>query len=863
MNKQELAASVWDSANGMRSKIEANEYKDYILGLLFYKFLSDKVVNYMRNRGVENPEELKELLSEDDSKTVESVQRSLGYFISYDNLFSTWVEAGRDFDISSLRDALKAFSRLINPDFEDIYGGIFNTLDVGISKLGENARSQTRAVKDLIHNVKRIPTDGKQGYDVLGYIYEYLISNFAANAGKKAGEFYTPHEVSLVMSEILADHLKGRGSIKIYDPTSGSGSLLLNIGGSVAKYMKNPDAIRYYAQELKENTYNLTRMNLVMHNINPSNIETRNADTLEEDWPRSNGSTAVDGPETLLVDAVVSNPPYSQHWNPQEYEHDRRYQGYGLAPKTKADYAFLLHDLYHLKSDGVMAIVLPHGVLFRGGEEGAIRKNLIESGNIDTIIGLPPNIFFGTGISTIVMILKKNRGDDAPVLFVDASRGFRKDGNQNLLRAKDVKRIVDTVISRSDHENYSRNVSRDEIRGNGYNLNIPRYVDSSDPAETWDVHSLMFGGVPASEIDALEPFWGALPGLREYIFDTAENGYSAVQENHEHIIETHPSVVAFKNLYEAAFDGFQEGLTDRLIGGRDYQASPNGENELTAEVFDRLERVPLVDKYDAYQLVHDQWQTIAGDLEILQLEGEEALRRVDPNLVSKKVKGVDTEIQDGWVGRIIPFDLAQEHLLAQQTQELAELTTRIVEVEGEVDEILASFSDDDKEELAEVLNEAKTAFSVAPLRRAVREAEPNMPEGGWDEDSLEHAMVRALNLLTEKASLSRTTKALATQLHEETRETIENLSDEQVDQMLTAKWVTPIVDGITALPTAVLDEFTAKIAALASKYATTAPELEEQISQAENSLGTLVAGLNGSQTDIEALQQFQTLLGGE
>lgn len=445
MNKQQLAAKIWESANKMRSKIEANEYKDYILGFIFYKFLSDKEVKYLKELGLTDSD--LPSVTEEDSEMVKAVQDNVGYFISYENLFSTWLSKGSDFNVGNVRDALSAFSRLINPTHKKVFEKIFDTLQTGLSKLGDSSGSQTKAISDLIHLIKDIPMDGKQDYDVLGFIYEYLISNFAANAGKKAGEFYTPHEVSLLMSEIVADHLKDRTEIKIYDPTSGSGSLLINIGKSVAKHMGNGNQIKYYAQELKENTYNLTRMNLVMRGILPSNIVTRNGDTLEDDWPYFDESDPVGTYDPLYVDAVVSNPPYSQNWNPQDKENEPRYKEYGLAPKGKADYAFLLHDLYHIKPDGIMTIVLPHGVLFRGGEEGEIRKHLIENNKIDTIIGLPANIFFGTGIPTIIMVLKQKRVN-TDVLIIDASKGFEKVGKNNKLRASDIKRIVDTVTGR-------------------------------------------------------------------------------------------------------------------------------------------------------------------------------------------------------------------------------------------------------------------------------------------------------------------------------------------------------------------------------------------------------------------------------
>ena len=482
MNKQQLASRIWASANQMRSKIEANEYKDYILGFIFYKFLSDHEEQFARSKGLDE-QGMRDELRETNAEAVSLIQPKLGYFISYENLFSTWIKPRRtgedEFDVSNVRDAISAFNRLIAPTHKKVFVGIFKTLETGLSKLGDSATTQTKAIKKLLNLIRDIPMDGRQDYDVLGFIYEYLIGMFAANAGKKAGEFYTPHEVALFMAEIVADHLKERKTIEIYDPTSGSGSLLINIGRAVTRHLNDPDKIKYYAQELKENTYNLTRMNLVMRGIIPGNIEVRNGDTLERDWPyfdEENPDTTYD---PLFVDAVVSNPPYSQHWYPAGRESDPRYTGFGLAPKSKADYAFMLHDLYHLRPDGIMTIVMPHGVLFRGkendGSEWSIRRALVEGNHVDAIIGLPPNIFFGTGIPTIVVVLRKQRDRD-DVLIVDASRGFVKDGKKNKLRACDVKRITDAVTGHLEMPGFSRKVSRDEIRSNGYNLNIPRYI---------------------------------------------------------------------------------------------------------------------------------------------------------------------------------------------------------------------------------------------------------------------------------------------------------------------------------------------------------------------------------------------------
>lgn len=499
------------------------------------------------------------------------------------------------------------------------------------------------------------------------------------------------------MSEIVADHLKDRNEIKIYDPTSGSGSLLINIGKSVAKFIDNENNIKYYAQELKQNTYNLTRMNLVMRGILPDNIVTRNGDTLEDDWPYFDENDPIGTYDPLYVDAVVSNPPYSQAWNPTDKETDPRYARFGLAPKGKADYAFLLHDLFHLKSDGIMTIVLPHGVLFRGGEEGEIRKNLIEQNHIDAIIGLPANIFFGTGIPTIIMVLKQKRSN-TDVLIVDASKGFIKVGKNNKLRASDIKRIVDVVTKRESVQKFSKVVSRDEIRKNEYNLNIPRYVDSSEAAESWDIYASMFGGLPLSEIDELKEYWIAFPELKTALFENTSSAYCSLKvENIKKAIKEHADVCSFENKYRDVFSGFDEYLYDELIEKMTALNISKAEATLSANIFERLKDIPLVDKYEAYQLLDDDWTKIAVDLEIIQTEGFEATKRVDPNMVIKKKDGKEQEVQEGWVGRIIPFDLIQDTLLADDRAALKAKENRLSEIASEYEELFDSLTEEEKE----------------------------------------------------------------------------------------------------------------------------------------------------------------------
>jgi len=857
MNKQELANRIWESANKMRSKIEANEYKDYILGFIFYKYLSDQEIKFLKENDFDDAD-IKDL-REDEIETLEYVQRNIGYFISYENLFSTWISKGRDFDVSDVRDALSAFNRLIYPTHKKVFDKVFDTLQTGLSKLGDSSNSQTKAISGLLQLIKDIPMDGKQDYDVLGFIYEYLISQFAANAGKKAGEFYTPHEVSVLMSEIVAEHLKGEKEIKIYDPTSGSGSLLINIGNSISKYMEEYNNIKYYAQELKENTYNLTRMNLVMRGIKPDNIVTRNGDTLEEDWPFFDENDPVNTYNPLYVDAVVSNPPYSQAWDPSNKEHDPRYSRFGLAPKGKADYAFLLHDLFHIKPDGIMTIVLPHGVLFRGGEEGQIRKNLIENNHIDTIIGLPANIFFGTGIPTIIIVLKQKR-ENTDTLIIDASKGFIKEGKNNKLRASDIKRIVDAVMNRESIDKFSRLVSREEIRSNDYNLNIPRYVDSSEPAETWDIYASMFGGIPMTEIDGLEEYWKAFPTLKSALFTNSDIPYvELATEDIKNTIKNHADIKTFENAFKDAFADFHLYLKEEWIEKMEHVEISKSENVISENIFKRLDQVPLIDKYEAYQILDDEWGKIAVDLEIIQTEGFAATKKVDPNLVTKKKDGKEQEIQDGWIGRVIPFELVQKELLSDRYKELREKEARLAEIPSLYEEIIEDMTEEEKD--GQVLNDNNDAFIPKEVTKKLKELKKEAPTE--EVKSFIDKLDRYERLSKEEKDLKKEIKSETAKLHMLTKETIENLTDSMVCELLDKKWIGNLLESINKLPDTIVDNLVSKIQALESKYKTTYFELEKEIKETEMKLASMIDELEGNEYDMKGLSEFKALLLGE
>ncbi len=919
MNKQELAAKIWGSANELRGNIELGTYKDYMLSLLFYKFLSDKEIAYLLSQGW-TEEDLKDI-NEEDTDTVTDCQRNIGYFIAFEHLFPTWIKMEHDFNVKNVTDALSAFDRLIGDSHKKVFSKIFETLQSNITNLGATAVEQTKALRKLIEVINEIPADKTQGYDVLGFIYEYLIGNFAANAGKKAGEFYTPHEVSVLMSEIVSHHLQGRDTIKILDPTSGSGSLLITIGKSFGKYSSGKNNVDYYAQEFIKSTYNLTRMNLIMKGILPNNIHTRNGDTLARDWPYFEDNDPDNTYFSLPADAVVSNPPYSKKWDPSNREGDARFSNYGIAPKGKADYAFLLYDLYHVQPDGIATIILPHGVLFRGNEEGKIRKNLIDNNKIDAIIGLPANLFFGTGIPTILMILKQNR-ENTDVLFVDASKGFIKIGNKNKLRACDIKRIADTVIGRREIPKYSRLVPKSEIEANDYNLNIPRYVDSSEEPEKWDVYSLMFGGVPNEEINDFGVFWTAFPSLREQLFEEIKPGYSKSRYNDlKGIVQKNADVKGFISQYHAHFDGFEDYLCQRWLEDPEAVEILPEEDIVSVDIFRRYEGIPLADPYEAYQVLDDQYGVLATDLELIQGEGfSSAVQQVDPNMVTRKKDDKTIEVQDGWKGHILPFDLVQSIFFSKELAELTALNDSLQSINDEYDEIFGSLS---QEELESITNEDGTAFASSSVGSMVKEilADVSTPEirllqqylqllqqkvrkpellafvascsgVNWDNieksktgtytktavskyiisiqqqydfepESFEAKVLRVNKLMEQERLIKRIVREKTAELEQKTIEKIQGITDDEAKTVLKLKWIFPLVTQIYKTPDKLLNEFISAIGSLATKYDVTMSDVEQDIGNAEVELQSMLKGLTGGEYDLAGIRQFSKLLGGE
>ncbi|WP_163195245.1 type I restriction-modification system subunit M [Clostridium thermarum] len=481
--QQEQQASLhnklWAIANDLRGNMEANEFKNYILGLIFYRYLSEKVEGRAASLLAEDNISYSEAWEDEEYREAlqEELLGQIGYFVEPKYLFSSLMKAIEDgtFDIEMLQGAVNDITEsTIGQDSQDDFDHLFDDMDLTSTKLGKDVKSRSKLIAKVMANIAEIPFKHEDTeIDVLGDAYEYLISQFAANAGKKAGEFYTPQQVSKILAKLVTIGKKDLRNV--YDPTCGSGSLLLRVA-------KEANVRKFYGQELTSTTYNLARMNMLLHDVSYQNFDIKNDDTLEH--PRHMG---------MQFEAIVANPPYSANWSADpKFLDDERFSAYGkLAPKSKADFAFIQHMIYQLEDKGTMAVVLPHGVLFRGAAEGTIRQYLIENRNyLDAVIGLPANIFFGTSIPTVILVFKKCRENSDNVLFIDASNDFEKGKNQNVLRDSDVDKIIETYIKRETIEKYSYVATLDEIKENDYNLNIPRYVDTFEEEEPIDIEEV-------------------------------------------------------------------------------------------------------------------------------------------------------------------------------------------------------------------------------------------------------------------------------------------------------------------------------------------------------------------------------------
>lgn len=845
MNKQQLSAKLWASANDLRGKMDASEYKNYILGFLFYKFLSEHEVNYLKSEYDMSIEEL-------DHDNIETLKSDLGYYIAKQDLYASWIEGIKvgKWRIIDVTDALNRFRQNLDPNQKEDFEGIFDDVNLTSEKLGSNASEKESAIRKLLVLLDDINISSNTEYDTFGFIYEYLIAQFAMSSGKKAGEFYTPHQVSQIMASIVASELKNKEKPMVYDPTAGSGSLLLTLGKAISPKQRNQ--IKYYGQENNSTTYNIARMNLLMRGVTPANMVLRNADTLKEDWP--NGIiSGKDDP--LFIDAVVANPPYSAKWDSHEGQlKDPRFRDYGVAPATKADYAFLLHSLYHLKPDGIMAIVLPHGVLFRGNEEEKIRTKLLKRGQIDAVIGLPAGIFTNTGIPTIIMILRKESKHNN-VLFIDASQGFRKEKNSNVLRERDIKKILDAYKVRQDIAGFSHVAKLAEIEENGFNLNIPRYVSPLNTTDSQSIEAHLKGGIPVEDIERFSPFWQAFGQLKSKLFSEIRPNFVKLNVPTSEIFTTiqqdsnyHQAVQVLDSQIQMWQSNLQSALlADSVLDEDGYMTAFEQAESALFRIFDTS---PFTDPYEAYQSLIDEWHSvIEPDLAILadksldknvddelqSLIAQNALykaRKLVPNMV---LKG-KAEVQDGVEGELFSKDFIAQAFFTEELASLDTLKQSITEIEERQAERLTNASDT---ALANYLNDKEKLDDKS--YKAITADIKTLPS---DDDSYE--------LLAETLADSVQLKALRTQLktdepalNAKVEAKYATLTLEEIKALLAKKWLDNLSERLSQIAHSYAKNVANALKVLDERYADTLEAITRQRVEAETAFWVMADKLVG------------------
>lgn len=850
ITSEEIKLRLWNGANELRGSMDASRYKDYMLGLMFYKFLSDQTLKtYVNMSGLSKESDWYQeyiLAHQEHGWELEKmIQDNLGYFVRPEHLYQTWVKdmnEGR-FEVQKVTDSLSQFERSIavskgSDDFQGLFAS--STLDLTDTALGSNLNERSKNIQALIRLFEDLDMVALQNGDVLGDAYEYLIGQFAMESGKKAGEFYTPHQVSEVMAQIVATN----SSISsIYDPTVGSGSLLLTVKKHLSEDKQK--SLNYYGQEKNTATYNLTRMNLLLHGVRPERMSIKNGDTLSQDWPEDPERPN----EGVQFDAVVMNPPYSvKNWNRSGLKpSDPRFEIAGvLPPDSKGDFAFLLHGLYHLGTHGTMAIVLPHGVLFRGAAEGEIRKRLLEKNQIDAVIGLPSNLFTNTGIPVCIIILKKNRDLNEPVLFIDASRNFIKAGKQNALQEKDIAKIVDVYTNRTEEDGYSHLASRQELIQNDYNMNIPRYVTALDEEIPHDVDAHLYGGIPKKNIDSLSVLNQTVKEVLDNAFSENRPGYLTLNQTLEEFsraVLSSPVVRAESAQVQSTIAAFIEEYWTKLHRLQTETNTRLLKEAMLADIKKRLSQFDQIDIYEGYQIIAEIWtKTLTHDAELIeQLGFYEAGRTREPNMVAK---GKNKEkVQDGWNGVIIPNSLIASECYGDELAYIDSLKNRISEIDSEVSELVENAKVEDSDEynaLFDVLKknedgEALDSFEGKLVKAALKEAVKGSTEFGF--------LKQVDDLAKEKSTVAKDIKTKEQELKELVSNRIQVLTDEEVDQLLYKKWFGHVTDKALELVELPLKAEIAIIEELHNRYAETLDDMDAEIALLERELENLMKEL--------------------
>lgn len=797
IKKKELYSSLWASCDKLRGGMDASQYKDYILTLLFVKYVTDKFKGEMY-ADIEIPEGG----SFDDMVALKGTKN-----------------IGEDMDkiIAKLAEANNLRGVIDNAHFNDE------------SKLGKGDE-MIQKLTGLISIFQRPEFDFSNnkasGDDILGDAYEYLMRNFATESGKSKGQFYTPAEVSRILAKVIGiDKIAFRPEgYSVYDPACGSGSLLIKAADEA------PIEVSIWGQEKEVTTAGLAKMNLVLHNKAAGEIKAANT--------FSSPQYFEDKEETILkrFDFAVVNPPFSlKNWTDGLKEYGR-FDGYGDRPPEKnGDFAWLMHILKSLKSTGKAAVILPHGVLFRGNAEAAIRKSIVDKGYIKGIIGLPANLFYGTGIPACIIVIDKSDADERNGIFmIDASHDFAKDGNKNRLRERDIHKIVTTFNAQITNDaKYARFVPNDEIKiKNEYNLNIPRYIDSSVPEDLQDIDAHLHGGIPACDVDSMQNYWSVFKKLKNKLFSVMRDGYYQLNVNISDVRNTiynDEEFSEYADKIDNAFEAWQNDVDERLRNIKSNIDVKKFIVWLSDKLIEKFEDIELVDKYDVYEVLLSYWQEVMeDDVFLIKYDGYEAGKEVE-NIVetTENKKGEKKEKIKGWEGKLIPKAIIEKVFFAEERKKIDDAQAIVDETQNRLDEFVEENTGDDGV-LGEYLND-KDAIDTKAINAKLKELKKTA------QDSEEYKILLTYTELSANVKeYTKIVKELNAALDEAEKAKYAELTIEEVKELLVNhKWYYTIFDGISELYSATSHNMANRISELANRYESTLPSLEKEVEKYE------------------------------
>lgn len=790
IKKSELYSSLWASCDELRGGMDASQYKDYVLTMLFVKYVSDKYAG--------NPNSLIE--------------------IPAGSSFDDMVKLKNQPDIGD-----KINKQILRPLFSaNGLEGIIELADFNDDdKLGsgkEKVDTLSKLVAIFENPALNFKNNRAEDDDVLGDAYEFLMRHFATESGKSKGQFYTPSEVSRILAKVIKVNEADKPSFTAYDPTCGSGSLLLKVAE------ESPNGLTLYGQEKDIATKGLAIMNMWLHGNPEASIAGKN--TISDPQFKENDGSLK------RFDFVVANPPFSvKNWTNGISPMDdvfNRFRGYGIPPEKNGDYAFLLHILGSMKSTGKGAVILPHGVLFRGNAESEIRKNIIQRKWVKGIIGLPANLFYGTGIPACIIVLDKSNTEERKGIFmIDASKGFIKDGNKNRLREQDIHKIVDVFNSESEVKRFSRFVTFEEIEKNEFNLNIPRYIDTQEEEDIQDLQAHLSGGIPNRDIEGLNAYWKVYGSLKKELFEPLRDGYSQLRVDSSKIKETifsHPEFTSYSDELEHVFNSWKDKIYPILNQIDGSTAPKRFIHQITEELLKQYHNKDLVDSYNVYQHVMDYWnETLKDDVYLVVEDGWTAnVRRI----LEKNNKG--KEVDKGWNCDLIPKELVVKKYLQVEYQNLSNLESELETTQSEI----AQFEEEHAGEdglLSDATND-KGSITKATLTKYLKENKGNKDE----QEGLELGN-QLLGLFEKEANLKKEAKDKQTKLDELTLDRFTKLTEKEVRELVIEdKWITSIKNLIQTEIDSISQRLTTRIKELGERYDTKLGELASETHSLES-----------------------------